>query len=164
MAQNFNSGIKGKTASPNRSGFDLSQKRAFTAKPGEILPVYWHFATPGSKWHIQPQHFTRTQPLNTAAFVRVREHVDFFEVPLTLLWKSARASLLSMGEVNPIQSDSPRNPKTLGEYLPTVPLSYFSQIIVNTVNQDEDVRDKRFLNEWGYYRGLLTYKLLTYLQ
>jgi hypothetical protein len=26
---------------PSRDGFDLSQKKLFTAKVGELLPVYW---------------------------------------------------------------------------------------------------------------------------
>ena len=162
MAQNFNTGIHGKKNSPSRSGHDLSQKKAFTAKLGELLPVYWHFATPGSKWTITPQHFSRTQPLNTSAFIRIREHVDFYEVPFTLLWKSARQFLLGTGGVNPVQANSPQSPKVIGDYFPTIPLDYISKIILNTSNlAAED--DQKFLNEWGFFRGPGTYKLLTYL-
>lgn len=162
MAQNFNTGIHGKKNSPSRSGHDLSQKKAFTAKVGELLPIYWHFATPGSKWTITPQHFSRTQPLNTSAFVRIREHVDFYEVPFTLLWKSARQFLLGTGEVNPVQSNSPLSAKQLGDYFPTVSLQYISQAILWT-SVASTPSTQQFINEFGFLRGLNTYKLLTYL-
>ena len=35
---------------PRRSGFDLGNKNAFTAKVGELLPVYWKFCMPGDKY------------------------------------------------------------------------------------------------------------------
>ena len=34
----------------HRSSFDLSSKKLFTAKIGEILPVYWQIAIPGNKY------------------------------------------------------------------------------------------------------------------
>ena len=48
---------------PRRSGFDLGNKNAFTAKVGELLPVYWKFCLPGDKFHISQEWFTRTQPV-----------------------------------------------------------------------------------------------------
>ena len=33
----------------HRSSFDLSSKKLFTAKVGEILPCYWQIAIPGNK-------------------------------------------------------------------------------------------------------------------
>ena len=32
---------------PHRSGFDIGRKNAFTAKVGELLPVYWDISIPG---------------------------------------------------------------------------------------------------------------------
>ena len=72
---------------PNRNGFDLSQKNSFTAKVGELLPVYHKIALPGDKFNFRVQHVTRTQPVNTAAFTRIREYFDFFFVPYRLLWR-----------------------------------------------------------------------------
>ena len=37
----------------HRSSFDLSSKKLFTAKIGEILPVYWQIAIPGSVYRIK---------------------------------------------------------------------------------------------------------------
>ena len=36
----------------HRSSFDLSSKKLFTAKVGEILPCYWQIAIPGTKYRI----------------------------------------------------------------------------------------------------------------
>ena len=40
---------------PHRSGFDLSKKVLFTAKAGELLPVYWDIAIPGDKYSLKPR-------------------------------------------------------------------------------------------------------------
>ena len=38
----------------HRSSFDLSSKKLFTAKVGEILPCYWQIAIPDTKYRISP--------------------------------------------------------------------------------------------------------------
>lgn len=71
--------------STHRSSFDLSSKKLFTAKVGEILPCYWQIAIPGSKYRISSDWFTRTVPVNTAAYTRIKEYYDFYAVPLRLI-------------------------------------------------------------------------------
>lgn len=71
---------------PHRSAFDLSYKNAMSAKVGELLPCFVKEVLPGDEFHIKPSNFTRTTPVNTAAFTRIRENVDFFFVPYRLLW------------------------------------------------------------------------------
>ena len=46
---------------PRRSGFDLSQKKAFTAKAGELLPVYWDICLPGDKYSLSHQNLHQNQ-------------------------------------------------------------------------------------------------------
>ena len=53
----------------SRNGFDMSCKNAFTAKAGELLPVFWKFTLPGDKFNLRVQHFTRTPAVQTAAFI-----------------------------------------------------------------------------------------------
>lgn len=77
---------------PNRSGFDLSKRVLFTSKVGEILPVYCKPTLPGDKWHINLQSFTRTQTVQSSAFTRIKEHLDFFFVPYHVLWRSFQDS------------------------------------------------------------------------
>ena len=64
----------------HRSSFDLSSKKLFTAKVGEILPCYWQIATPDTKYRISSDWFTRTVPVNTAAYTRIKEYYDFYAV------------------------------------------------------------------------------------
>ena len=69
----------------HRSSFDLSSKKLFTAKVGEILPCYWQIAISGNKYRISSDWFTRTVPVNTAAYTRIKEYYDFYAVPLRLI-------------------------------------------------------------------------------
>lgn len=71
----------------SRNGFDVSQHRFFTAKAGELLPIYVHEVVPGDKVKINLASFTRTRPVQTAAFTRLKEQVEFYFVPFRLLWK-----------------------------------------------------------------------------
>lgn len=89
----------------HRSGFDLSNKNAFTAKVGELLPVYWKFVIPGDKFTAQVQHFTRTQPVSTAAYTRIKEYYDWFFVPMRLLWKNFPTAITQMSD-NPVSAMS----------------------------------------------------------
>lgn len=75
--------------SVKRNGFDLSFKNAFTAKVGELLPIMCKEVYPGDKFNIRGQAFTRTQPVNSAAYSRLREYYDFYFVPYRLLWNMA---------------------------------------------------------------------------
>lgn len=61
----------------SRNGFDLSTKRNFTSKAGELLPVLCMEILPDDNFKIDLKSFTRTQPINTAAFARMREYYDF---------------------------------------------------------------------------------------
>lgn len=69
----------------HRSSFDLSSKKLFTAKVGEILPCYWQIAFPDNTYRISSDWFTRTVPVNTAAYTRIKEYYDFYAVPLRLI-------------------------------------------------------------------------------
>ena len=81
---------------PSRNGFDLSFKKNFTAKAGELLPVMVKEVLPGDTFKINLKAFTRTQPVNTAAFARIREYYDFFYVPYDLLWNKSNTLLTQM--------------------------------------------------------------------
>lgn len=81
---------------PRRSGFDLSNKCAFTAKVGELLPTYWKFCLPGDKFNISQEWFARTQPVDTSAFTRIREYYEWFFVPLHLLYRNSNEAIMSM--------------------------------------------------------------------
>lgn len=82
----------------HRSSFDLSSKKLFSAKVGEILPVYWQIAIPGNKYRISSDWFTRTVPVNTAAYTRIKEYYDFYAVPLRLISRALPQAFTQMSE------------------------------------------------------------------
>lgn len=148
---------------PHRSGFDIGRKNAFTAKVGELLPVYWDISMPGDKYKFNVEYFTRTQPVETSAYTRLREYFDFYAVPLRLLWKSAPSVLTQMQDINQIQALSLTQNLSLGTYLPSLPLSVLSSSLVFLNNGTSDPSSAGKNNLFGFNRADLTYKLLNYL-
>jgi len=149
---------------PHRSGFDIGRKNAFTAKVGELLPVYWDISMPGDKYRLSIEYFTRTQPVETSAYTRLREYFDFYAVPLRLLWKSAPSVLTQMQDVNKVQALSLSQNLTLGTYIPSLPINMFSTalVIMNGTSANPGF-DSSLRNMFGFYRADLSYKLLSYL-
>ena len=149
---------------PHRSGFDIGRKNAFTAKVGELLPVYWDISMPGDKYKFNVEYFTRTQPVETSAYTRLREYFDFYAVPLRLLWKSAPSVLTQMQDVNQIQALSFTQNLSLGTYLPSLPLySLFSALVSLNGGSSNPGYSSSLKNMFGFERSDLSYKLLNYL-
>lgn len=86
-------GLKNKTS---RNSFDLSHRNLFTAKVGELLPCAVFEMNPGDTISLDSSYFTRTAPLEAAAFTRLRENVQFFFVPYSLLWKYFNSQVMNM--------------------------------------------------------------------
>lgn len=72
-------------AHPERNAFDLSHNDVFSCAPGMLLPISCTEVLPNEHYEINPQVFLRTMPLNSAAYVRMRQHVEFFFVPARVL-------------------------------------------------------------------------------
>lgn len=73
----------------HRNGFDLSHKICFTSQSGMLLPVFSQNVLPGDSFNVSVSSFTRTQPVNTAAYTRIKEYFDWYFVPLHLIWSRA---------------------------------------------------------------------------
>lgn len=140
---------------PRRSAFDLSSKVAFSAKSGELLPIKWYFTMPGDKFTLKRQHFTRTQPVNTSAYTRIREYYDWFWVPLHLLWRNA-PEVISQMQSNVQHADSGSSALTLGNFLPAFTVQQFSTSVFPRLSGKK--------NYFGFDRADLSYKLLHYLR
>lgn len=97
----------------HRSSFDLSSKKLFTAKVGEILPCYWQIAIPGTKYRISSDWFTRTVPVNTAAYTRIKEYYDFYAVPLRLISRALPQAFTQMTDYMTSASSSTTNTSAL---------------------------------------------------
>lgn len=89
-------GLHGLKNKPSRNSFDVSARNLFTAKVGELLPCAVYEMNPGDSIRIDASYFTRTAPLQTAAFTRLRENVQFFFVPYSQLWKYFNTQVLNM--------------------------------------------------------------------
>lgn len=149
---------------PHRSGFDIGRKNAFTAKVGELLPVYWDISMPGDKYKFNVEYFTRTQPVETSAYTRLREYFDFYAVPLRLLWKSAPSVLTQMQDINQIQALSLTQNLALGTYLPSVSLTRLGSVLSRLAGSSWSPSNPSGLkNLFGFNRGDLSFKLLSYL-
>lgn len=99
--------------STHRSSFDLSSKKLFTAKVGEILPCYWQIAIPGTKYRISSDWFTRTVPVNTAAYTRIKEYYDFYAVPLRLISRALPQAFTQMTDYMTSAASSTANASAL---------------------------------------------------
>lgn len=71
----------------NRNAFDLSHRHMFTAQVGELLPVFTQWVNPNETFKIGYNGKTRTAALNTDAFTRIRENVQYYFVPFQSLWR-----------------------------------------------------------------------------
>lgn len=112
----------------HRSSFDLSSKKLFTAKVGEILPCYWQIAIPDTKYRISSDWFTRTVPVNTAAYTRIKEYYDFYAVPLRLISRALPQAFTQMTDYVTSASSSTSNTSALTS-VPSVTQNIFSTFL-----------------------------------
>lgn len=120
----------------HRSSFDLSSKKLFTAKVGEILPCYWQLAIPDNTYRISSDWFTRTVPVNTAAYTRIKEYYDFYAVPLRLISRALPQAFTQMTDYMTSAASSTTNTSALTS-VPNVTQSLFNLFlqVANTGDQ-----------------------------
>lgn len=119
----------------HRSSFDLSSKKLFTAKVGEILPCYWQIAIPGNKYRISSDWFTRTVPVNTAAYTRIKEYYDFYAVPLRLISRALPQAFTQMTDYMTSAASNTANTEMLTS-VPNSTLNLLS-LSLQTVNGND---------------------------
>lgn len=147
-----------------KNGFDLSHKNGFTAKAGEILPFLSLYTLPNSEYEINLSSFTRTMPLNTAAFVRIREYYDFYFVPLRLLWRYAPQVFAQTNEQNFATASS--GDTYVGDQFPFINTfnlyKYWSEAKKLASSKDNSIR-KKSVDVLNYYFHFGFGKLMSYL-
>lgn len=124
----------------HRSSFDLSSKKLFTAKIGEILPCYWQIAIPGNKYRISSDWFTRTVPVNTAAYTRIKEYYDFYAVPLRLISRALPQAFTQMSDYMTSAASGASNTKALSS-VPNTTLLNISNTLALSVGSGSDLLD-----------------------
>lgn len=74
------------TNEPSKNGFDLSSMQTYSAKVGQLIPEVCIETVPNANYRIAIDAFTRTMPLNTASFARIKENRYVCFVPYSQLW------------------------------------------------------------------------------
>lgn len=148
---------------PRRSGFDLSNRVCFTSKAGELLPVFWDIVYPGDSFKIKTQLFTRTQPLNTAAYTRIREYLDFYFVPLRLINKNLPTALMQMQD-NPVQATGLSSNKIVTTDIPWTSVGGSGFSSLGDINVLYQTSSKDFFDLLGFNSLTQSAKLLMYLR
>lgn len=132
----------------HRSSFDLGNVHSFTAKAGELLPVYTKITMPGDKFQLKTSHFTRTRPLQSASYGRIKEYFDWFFVPMRLLWKDFPATATLMTD-NPTSAKDFVNSKDITEDMPYFRLSD----VFSWTNQNHNTYANGVLGAFDDYGG-----------
>lgn len=152
--------IRNKTS---RNGFDLSFKKNFSAKVGELLPVMCKEVYPGDVFDIDIKALVRTKPLNTAAFGRIKEYYDFYFVPYELLWNKTFTVLSQM--LDNSQHSTSWNPLLRSNLEGKVPFVSMGNIgaYIRYLTGGAGTTPSGAKNYFGFNRGKATCKLLEYL-
>lgn len=126
----------------HRSSFDLSSKKLFTAKVGEILPCFWQIAIPGTKYRISSDWFTRTVPVNTAAYTRIKEYYDFYAVPLRLISRALPQAFTQMTDYITSAASGDKNTTALSS-VPYTTMTQFNNLllVLNSADQSNSRDD-----------------------
>lgn len=122
-----------------RNAFDLSHRHMFTAQVGELLPVFAQWVNPNETFKIGYNGKTRTAALNTDAFTRIRENIQYYFVPFQSLWKyfEQQVNNLTNGDAGQniskfAGSSTSASPiSTAMPYVSYVDLSYWLSIMFN---------------------------------
>lgn len=163
-------GLKNKTS---RNSFDLSYRNLFTAKVGELLPCFVQEVNPGDSIKLDSSYFTRTAPLQTAAFTRLRENVQYFFVPYQCLWKYFEGQVKNMtknangGDISQIATSPFANAKVSTEmpFISYTALHAYLNKLLNYVDSSANPTESSnpFLYNNGCWRHAESAKLLQLL-
>ena len=69
-----------------KHGFAMDNEFAFTSSTGMLLPIYHDLLNAGETVHFKADLFARTQPMVTAALSDVDVYIDWFFVPMSMLY------------------------------------------------------------------------------
>ena len=79
---------------------DCTHNLKFTTSVGHLIPVLSDLLYPGDHVKIKPLLFSRMADLETAAFTRLREHIEYFFVPLNQIISSFPQFIYGVGRNN----------------------------------------------------------------
>lgn len=72
---------------PKYNKFNLSHDRKLTMNMGDLVPILVEECLPGDKWRMKSEVFLRMMPMLAPIMHRVNVRVEFFKVPMRLLFE-----------------------------------------------------------------------------
>lgn len=95
----------------SRHGHNLSHKFDFTSSTGHLLTLFSQIMNPKETISGKIDMFSRTQPMNSPSHADIDERIDYFFVPLDMLYSGFGESLYQTDE--PYSSMIKISPNTL---------------------------------------------------
>lgn len=134
-----------------RSTHELSHDFGFTATTAHLLPVFHHICSPGDKLRIGTAFDITTMPMQAAAKMRLRTHVEYFFVPMQLLYEPFGSMFYQVND-NYSSNFQPVNPINLI----TLPVYSFNSALTDFEANDKTLQTGAF----GETNGQNVYRLL----
>ena len=160
-------GLHGLKNHVSKNVFDLSYRNLFTAKVGELLPCFVQELNPGDSIKLNASYATRTAPLQSEAFTRLRENVQYFFVPYSQLWKYFPSQVINMTknangcDVSRVASGITDNLK-VSTQMPVVNYASLHKYLFSLLDSSHVVVEGDLFNH-GTYRHCESAKLLQLL-
>lgn len=145
----------------SRNAFDLSYRNITSCCVGQLIPFFCKDVMVGDHIRLKTDWFTRTVPINTAAYTRIREHIDYFFVPYHLLWRFSEQCFTQMTDnYQHSYTDMPTGQSMLnGTHVPTFTLDDLDNFLKPFKQATTD--QQNFLKDAGGNNVLVgTYRLL----
>lgn len=120
------------TARFPKESHDMSQSIAFTTACGMELPVYYDVVHPGDAYHFTCKLFARMNPLVKPAMAEIDFHLDYFFVPLQVLYTPASSLMWGTDDLLSSRIDKSQ----LKDHLPLLDLNGVFYELQNHEQQD----------------------------
>lgn len=91
----------GHVAHLSHTGHDMSQTLKFTSSVGQLLPVYYDFLNPNETVSIDAELISKTiRPLKSPALTQIDEYLDWFFVPMRVLYSLFEQQYYQISDVH----------------------------------------------------------------
>lgn len=118
-----------------KSTHDLSHRFGFTATVAHLLPVFHTFMNPGETIKLGVNFNLRTQPFEAAAMSTIRSHVEYFFVPIQLLYQPFENMYYNVNEQFSSMFPSADSQLTVQSDLPVLDFKEVQDFIANHCNR-----------------------------
>ena len=134
-----------------KNAFDMSYRSVFSAKFGELLPVYCQEVVPNDTIELRVADLLRAKPMVTSPFMRAKQHLDVWFVPYNKMW--SRFNEFLVGREEPSSSAAEGS-----KYIPHASLKdWFTAVfsadnanVKDVVGMDYRTGAKKLLDLLGY--------------